>query len=80
MDIIYRIFYHNMKQLKGLDETIAEIEAELKRNPNQFLASTLERLKIYRDYEIDNVVKKIDTHIKDERAAIKGGFRGFGVS
>ena len=69
-----------MKQLKGLDDTIAEIEEELKRNPNKFLTSTLERLKIYRDYEIDNIVKKIDDQIIEERRLINGGFRGFGVS
>ena len=69
-----------MKHLKSLDDTITEIEEELKRNPNKFLASTLERLKIYKDYDIEKIVEKIDDQILDERSMVKGGFRGFGVS
>ena len=69
-----------MKQLKSLDETIAEIEVEIKRNPDPFLASTLERLKIYRDFEIDNVVKNIDTHLIEKIGEKNDGFRGYGVS
>ena len=69
-----------MKQLKSLDETIAEIEAEIKKNPDPFLASTLERLKIYRDFDINNVVKNIDTHLIEKSGESNGGFRGHGVS
>lgn len=68
-----------MKQLKSLNETIADIEAEVRNNPNPFLISTLERLKFYRDYEIDNVVKKIDEHQIQRRRDLKGGFKGFGI-
>jgi hypothetical protein len=47
-----------MKQLKSLEETIKDIEMDIKKNPDPFLLTTLQRLKIYRDYELDRLVKK----------------------
>jgi hypothetical protein len=42
-----------MKYLKDLDSTITDIETEIKKNPHPFLFSTLKRLKIYRDNEVN---------------------------
>lgn len=42
-----------MKNLKDLDSTIADIEAEIKKNPHPFLLSTLKRLNVYRDNEVN---------------------------
>ena len=47
------------KRLKCLDDTIAEIEREIEKNPDRFLISTLERLKLYRDYGVDSLVEKV---------------------
>ena len=47
------------KRLKCLDETIAEIEKEIEKNPDRFLISTLERLKLYRDYSVDSLIDKV---------------------
>lgn len=68
------------RSLNGLDETIIEIENELKNNPDPFLFSTLERLKMYQENEL----KKLIENAKKEKATLSpdthGGFRGFGVS
>lgn len=42
-----------MKDLKDLDSTIADIKIEIKKNPHPFLFSTLKRLLIYRDNEVN---------------------------
>jgi hypothetical protein len=42
-----------MKRLKDLNSTIADIEAEIKKNPHPFLLTTLNRLKIYRDNKVN---------------------------
>ena len=44
------------KQLKCLEDTIVELEREIKKNPNPFLISTLERLKVYRTFELERLV------------------------
>ena len=65
-------------QLKCLEDTISEIEREIEHNPHPFLVSTLERLKLYRDNEIDKMVAKIELDRNNNQ--VRGGFRGFGVS
>jgi len=44
------------KQLKCLEDTIVELEKEIKQNPNPFLISTLERFKVYRTFELERLV------------------------
>lgn len=51
------------KKLKTLDDTIAEIEAEVEKNPDRFLVSTLERLKQYRDNDVEHIIEKIHVGI-----------------
>lgn len=72
--------YRFMKRsLKLLDDTIVEIEEEIEKNPNEFLISTLERLKIYRENEIKSMIK--NAHIESPMREVepRGGFRGIGV-
>lgn len=67
------------RQLKCLDDTIAEIEREIKKNPDRFLISTLERLKLYRDYDMTGIgerVERVQTHKKWQE---QRGFRGYGM-
>ena len=52
-----------MKCLKDLDSTIADIEAEIMKNPHPFLLSTLNRLKIYRDNEV-NIFERENTKME----------------
>ena len=74
-------FNQNMKkQLKCLDETISEIEREVEENPHPFLVSTLERLRFYRDNELDKVVERIERINVENSDQLKGGFRGYGFS
>ena len=70
-----------IKSLKILEDTIVDIEEEIRVNPHPFLISTLERLKLYRDQEMDRMIvkkktQKIGIRKKQE---IKDGFRGFGI-
>ena len=61
------------KRLKCLEDTIAEIETEIEKNPDQFLISTLERLRLYRDYDVDSIVERVQVETKKQ---LNGGFRG----
>ena len=73
--------YPNMKkQLKCLDETIAELEREVEINPHPFLLSTLERLKLYRDNEIDKIMERIETVSMVNKDNLRSGFKGYGIS
>jgi hypothetical protein len=56
-----------------------DIEMEIKKNPNPFLLTTLQRLKIYRDYELERSVKNLDSFPQDRESEVNGGFRGLGV-
>ena len=67
------------KSLKTLDDMIEEIEEEIEKNPNQFLISTLERLKIYRKNEIKSMIKKAHIESSIREVELRGGFRGVGV-
>jgi hypothetical protein len=68
------------KRLKCLDDTIAEIEREIEKNPDQFLISTLERLKLYRDYGVDSIVEKVVKVQGKNKKRLNYGFRGYGIS
>jgi hypothetical protein len=68
-----------MKRLKGLNDTIAEIETEIKKKPNLFLISTLKRLKLCRDYDLDNIVEKIARVHDEKQEARNSGFKGYGI-
>ena len=67
------------KRLKGLDETIAEIEKEIEKNPDRFLISTLERLKLYRDYSVDSLIDTVGRVQEESKRHLNNGFRGYGV-
>lgn len=68
------------KRLKCLDDTIAEIEREIENNPDQFLISTLDRLKLYRDYGVDSIVDKVVKVQGEKKKRLNYGFRGYGIS
>ena len=67
-----------MRYLKDLDSTIADIEAENKKNADPFLLFTLNRLKIYRDNGINKFERRQINH-NNEKNKIRGGFKGVGV-
>ena len=67
------------KQLKCLDDTIVEIETEIEKNPDRFLIFTLERLKLYRDYNVERGVEKV-VRIHEDKRQVQCGFRGYGIS
>ena len=67
------------KRLKCLDDTIAEIEREIEKNPDRFLISTLERLKLYRDYSVDSLVEKVVRVQGENKRQLNYGFRGHGI-
>ena len=67
------------KRLKCLDDTIAEIEREIEKNPDRFLISTLERLKLYRDYGVDSLVDKVVKVQGENKKRLNYGFRGCGI-
>ena len=67
------------KRLKCLDDTIAEIEREIEKNPDRFLISTLERLKLYRDYNVDSLIDKVGIVQGESKRQLNNGFRGYGV-
>ena len=67
------------KRLKCLDDTIAEIEREIEKNPDRFLVSTLERLKLYRDYGVDSLVNKVVKVQGENKKRLNYGFRGCGI-
>jgi hypothetical protein len=67
------------KRLKCLDDTIAEIEKEIEKNPDRFLFSTLERLKLYRDYGVDSLVEKVVRVQGENKRQLNNGFRGYGI-
>jgi len=67
------------KRLKCLDDTIAEIEKEIEINPDRFLISTLERLKLYRDYSVDSLIDKVGRVQGESKRQLNYGFRGYGV-
>ena len=67
------------KRLKCLDDTIAEIEREIEKNPDRFLISTLERLKLYRDYGVDSLVEKVVSFQGEKQRQLNYGFRGCGI-
>ena len=67
------------KRLKCLDDTIAEIEKEIEKNPDRFLISTLERLKLYRDYNVDSLIDKVGIVQGESNRQLNYGFRGYGV-
>ena len=68
------------KQLKCLEDTIAEIEREIEENPHPFLITTLERLRLYKDHDIAYLVEKKDKIGGLNKKRMKQGFSGFGVS
>ena len=70
---------HMNKRLKCLDDTIAEIEREIEKNPDRFLISTLERLKLYRDYGVGSLVDKVVKVQGENKKRLNNGFRGFGI-
>jgi len=63
-----------MRQLKSLNETIKEVEMEIRNNPDPFLVSTLQRLKIYRDNKFDGYIVKIKDRNKKKKDHLKGSF------
>ena len=67
------------RQLKCLDDTIAEIEREIKKNPDRFLISTLERLKLYRDYDMTGIGERVERVQMLKRRQEQRGFRGYGM-
>ncbi len=67
------------KRLKCLDDTIAEIEKEIEKNPDRFLISTLERLQLYRDYDVDSLVEKVVRVQGENKRQRNNGFRGYGI-
>jgi hypothetical protein len=67
------------KRLKCLDDTIAEIEKEIEKNPDRFLISTLERLKLYRDHGVDSLVEKVVRVQGENKRQLNNGFRGYGI-
>ena len=67
------------KRLKCLDDTITEIETEMEKNSDQFLISTLERLKLYRDHDLDSLVKMVVRVQEDNKRQVDCGFRGYGI-
>ena len=67
------------KRLKCLDDTIAEIETEIEKNPGRFLISTLERLRLYKDYDVDSLVEKVVRVQVEKKKQLNGGFRGYGI-
>jgi len=67
------------KRLKCLDDTIAEIEGEIEKNPDRFLISTLERLKLYRDHGVDSLVDKVVEAQGENKKRLNYGFRGCGI-
>ena len=62
-----------MRQLKSLNDTIKEVEMEIKNNPDPFLFSTLQRLKIYRDNNFDMYLVKIKD-VNKKKNYLKGSF------
>jgi hypothetical protein len=67
--------------LKDLDETIMEIEKKISNEPDPFLESVLERLRIYKENSIPEMYEKAKTAQNKEREyKINGGFRGWGIS
>ena len=70
---------HMNKRLKCLDDTIAEIEREIEKKPDRFLVSTLERLKLYRDYGVDSLVNKVVKVQGENKKRLNYGFRGCGI-
>jgi hypothetical protein len=67
------------KRLKCLEDTIAEIETEIEKNSDQFLISTLERLRLYKDYDVDSLVEKVVRVQVEKKKQLNDGFRGYGV-
>ncbi len=67
------------KRLKCLEDTIAEIETEIEKKPDQFLISTLERLRLYKDYDVDSLVEKVVRVQVEKKKQLNSGFRGHGV-
>lgn len=67
------------KQLKCLDDTIAEIEREIKKNPDRFLISTLERLILYRDYNMAGIGERVERVQTPKKWQKQRGFRGYGM-
>jgi len=47
------------KKLKCLDETIAELEHEIQNHSCPFLISTVERLRFYRDNDIQKLIDQV---------------------
>ena len=67
------------KRLKCLDDTIAEIEKEIEKTPDPFLISTLERLKLYRDYNVDSLIDTVGRVQEESKRHLNYGFREYGV-
>jgi hypothetical protein len=67
------------QSLKGLDETIKEIEEKIRDDPDPFLESVLERLLIYKENSIPKLYEKAKKE-QEKKYRTNGGFRGWGVS
>lgn len=65
--------------LKELDETILEIERQIKSEPDPFLESVLERLKVIKSNSFPHMYERALQEAERTRVT-KGGFRGYGVS